>query len=273
MLSALLARFREANQLPDGYGLADLRASRRTRPVRVESFTVEPECPLDPVPHLAEIAMARTGNPFLKWWSYFESYETELANLAHESRQGRLEQPLRILEIGVWRGGSLGMWRDYFGPDAVIYGVDIDPESATQGVTDGLIRIGSQTDASFMRDVVDEMGGIDIVIDDGSHVSHDVIQTLRNTWPLLADGGRYFIEDLHTSYWPAWGGGFLRDDSSIEALKTLIDTLHQPYFESRADSRHLGINRDTLKSVTFYDSVAVLHKGRCAPPTPFRGGA
>jgi hypothetical protein len=164
------------------------------------------------------------------------------------------------------------MWRDYFGPEAIIFGVDIDPESAQQGVTEGHIRIGSQTDESFMRSVIGEMGGIDIVIDDGSHRSEDVIQTLRATWPILADGGLYFIEDLHTSYWPAWGGGFLRRTSSVEALKTLIDTLHQPYFQSEADTRNLGIHRDSLESVTFYDSLAVLRKGTCGPPLPFRGG-
>lgn len=272
MLSSLRARFREANQLPKGFRFADFRASRRTRPVPIETFPVERECPLDPVPHLAEVAMARTGKPFLKWWSYFDSYDRELSLLAAKSRGGQLDRPLRVLEIGVWQGGSLGMWRDYFGPEAVIFGVDIDPESANQGVTDGLIRIGSQVDADFMLNVVEEMGGIDIVIDDGSHRSEDVIQTLRNTWPHLTDGGLYFIEDLHTSYWPAWGGGLRRHDSSIEALKTLVDTLHQPYFHSRADTRNLEIHDRSLQSLTFYDSLAVLRKGSCGPPRPFRGG-
>jgi len=32
-----------------------------------------------------------------------------------------------ILEIGVLQGGSLQMWKDYFGDKAKIFGIDIDP--------------------------------------------------------------------------------------------------------------------------------------------------
>ena len=55
--------------------------------------------------------------------------------------------------------------------------------------------------------------------------------------------------------------------------KRLADVLHQPYFHADADPHGLGISRDSLASVTFYDSVAVLHKRRMPPPHPFRGGA
>lgn len=272
MLRPWLSRFRAKHQLPEGFSLADLRASRRTLPVRIESFEVARECPLDPQPALAQLASARIGQPFLKWWQYFDAYDRELGALAEASRAGTLATPLRVLEIGVWRGGSLGLWREYFGPEAVIFGIDIDPESATFGVSDGEIRIGSQVDTYFTSSVIDEMGGVDVVIDDGSHESAHVIATLRDLWPRLADGGLYLIEDLHTSYWPAWGGGLRRPSSSIEALKRLIDVLHQPYFEAPADPKGLGIGRDELASVTFYDSVAVLRKRRMPPPRPFRGG-
>ena len=273
MLRSWLARFRDRNQLPEGFTLADVRASRSTRPVRIEGFSVQRDSPLEPTPYLAELAVQESGQPFLKWWQYFEAYDQELGSLATASRAGQRSEPVRILEIGVWRGGSLGLWRRYFGPQAVIFGVDIDPTSATFGVTEGHIRIGSQVDTSFMHGVIDEMGGVDVIIDDGSHLSAHVIATLRDLWPRLADGGLYFVEDLHTSYWPAWGGGLRRPDSSMEALKRLADVLHQPYFNVDADPDGLGITRDSLASVAFYDSVAVLHKRRMPPPQPFRGGA
>lgn len=273
MLRSWIARFRDRNQLPEGFTLADVRAARSTRPVRIEGFSVERECPLEHTPYLAELAVQESGQPFLKWWQYFTAYDRELGVLAAESREGRRKNPLRVLEIGVWRGGSLGLWRRYFGPQAVIFGVDIDPASSTFGVTDGQIRIGSQVDTAFMNDVVDDMGGVDVIIDDGSHISANVIATLHDLWPRLTDGGIYLVEDLHTSYWPAWGGGLRRPDSSMEALKRLADVLHQPYFHADADPHGLGISRDSLASVTFYDSVAVLHKRRMPPPHPFRGGA
>jgi hypothetical protein len=183
-----------------------------------------------------------------------------------------LDRPLRILEMGVWRGGSLDLWRQYFGPDAVIYGIDIDEVITTLGIDSAEVRVGSQTDEMFLLSVIEEMGGLDIVIDDGSHVSSDVLASLRILFPLLAEGGTYVIEDLHTSYWPAWGGGLRRKGSSIEFLKNLIDGLHQPYYGQSKSRGNAGINRDFLHSIQFYDSVAVLKKRACPEPQPFRGG-
>jgi SAM-dependent methyltransferase len=272
MIQALRSRIARRHQLDADFTLRDLRAAKRTLPVPIETFEVSRENPLQPPSPLADLAISEEGEPFLKWWQYFEAYDAELADLARRSRENVLDAPLRILEIGVWRGGSLGLWRRYFGDSAVIFGIDIDASSATYSGKDAEIRIGSQTDEAFMSRVVDEMGGLDVVIDDGSHISSDVIATLRFLWDFLAEGGVYFIEDLHTSYWPAWGGGLRRQESSIEALKRLVDVLHQPYFRALADPDGLGISRDTLSSVTFYDSVAVLHKRRMPAPVPFRGG-
>lgn len=271
MLRNRIARFRDRHQLPEGFTLADLRASLRTKPTRGERFEVSPGPVREPVPYLAELAMAREGQPFIKWWHYFDVYDRELGPLASESRSGSLGRPLRVLEIGVWRGGSLGLWRDFFGDSAKVFGIDIDPESARFDGIDAVIRIGSQADTAFLASVVEEMGGLDVVIDDGSHQCAHVIESLRFLWPLLSDRGVYCIEDLHTSYWPGWGGGLRRPSSSIEALKALVDELHQPYYEAPSGEQ-LGISRDSLESVAFYDSVAVLRKRACPPPRPFRGG-
>src|SRR5437764_7355436 len=62
------------------------------------------------------------GATINKWRSYLSIYDKYLRKFR--------ETEVRILEIGVWRGGSLSMWRKYFGPDAVIFGVDINPECA-----------------------------------------------------------------------------------------------------------------------------------------------
>lgn len=247
-------------------------ATRRTRPTQPATQAMTAVESDASTPFLAQLAGASKGQPFLKWWHYFSVYDEQLGALAERSRNGELDRPIRLLEIGVWRGGSLELWRRYFGDDAVVFGIDIDPESARFGVTAGEIRIGSQTDRDFLLSVVDEMGGLDVVIDDGSHRSQDVIASLRILYPLLAENGRYIIEDLHTSYWPDWGGGLRRQGSSIEALKELVDVLHQPYFDRPAARTDLGIGRDWLFSVQFYDSVAVLHKRSMGDPRPFHGG-
>jgi hypothetical protein len=275
VFSAFIDRIRQRYQLPMKFTPADVRASLRTQPIHIEEFTRASESPLSSSSTLLDMATQREGQPFLKWWHYFEAYSKELDAIALASRQrdGLEVEPLRILEIGVWRGGSLGLWREYFGSQAVIFGVDIDPDSAQFDGLHGQIRIGSQADSTFLHSVIDEMGGVDIVIDDGSHISRDVVSTLRCLWPRLNEGGLYFIEDLHTSYWPAWGGGLRRKDSSIEALKSLIDVLHQPYYKGEADVYDLGISRDELSSISFYDSVAVLTKRSSPMPRPFRGGS
>jgi hypothetical protein len=272
VLKSIPQILRERLQLPVGFSIADLVASIRTLPVKIDDFEVLDKVPSNELSSLTRMAMRQNGEPFLKWWHYFDIYSRELDSLVSHPEKSGLRRPLRVLEIGVWRGGSLGLWREYFGSDAVIYGVDIDPNSSLYNGTHAQVRIGSQTDCAFMNSVIDEMSGVDVVIDDGSHNSRDVIETLRCLWPRLTFGGLYFIEDLHTSYWPAWGGGLHRRTSSIEKLKSLVDVLHQPYFERQADPFKLGITQQELFSVSFFDSVTVLSKRDNLEPRPFRGG-
>ena len=272
MLKAVIKRIRQSLQLADGFTLWDVIASVRTKPTPIDSFQVDNDAPSSGLSDLAQLAMQQTGEPFLKWWHYFDIYSLELGGIAERSRNGTLPRPLHLLEIGVWRGGSMGLWREYFGTSALIYGVDIDQRSREFCDNDAEIRIGSQTDSLFMNGVVDEMAYVDIIIDDGSHNCLDVVSTLEMLWPRLADDGVYIIEDLHTSYWPAWGGGLRRRGSSVEALKRLIDEMHRSYFGRDTRVGPLSIPRSELFSVSFYDSVAVLRKKPVPRPKPFRGG-
>lgn len=139
-------------------------------------------------------------------------------------------RPLRFLEIGVLAGGSMHMWREFFGQTATIFGIDINPECAGYGGTAGQVRIGSQADPEFLRTVVTEMGGVDIVLDDGSHVASHQRASFDALFPLLADGGLYVIEDLHSSCWPDYEGGLKRAGTGIEFLKDLVDQMHRHYF-------------------------------------------
>lgn len=102
-----------------------------------------------------------------------------LQRSAESSRNGTLPTPLRILEIGVWKGGSLQLWRKFFGESAIIYGIDIDETCLQLPDPGGIVRIGSQTDEEVLVKVVQEMGGVAIVIDDGSHRCGDVIESFH----------------------------------------------------------------------------------------------
>lgn len=250
-------------------GILDFFWSMHTKPVSEDLLRANLAHPPLELKGIEELAFSQNRNPFTKWWHYFEIYENELGFKAKQSRENKLAQPLRILEIGVWKGGSLQLWRSFFGENAVIFGIDIDEASRNQGVTDAEIRIGSQADTAFLKSVVAEMGGLDIVIDDGSHVSKDVIHTLTTLFPLLSTGGSYIIEDLHTSYWPKFGGGLRRKTASIEVLKSIIDSLNQPYFSKSATRKDLDSSRWDVGSIQFFDSVVIIRKSTSQKPALF----
>src|ERR1035437_430865 len=101
--------------------------------------------------------------------SYLEHYERLLA--------GRRGERLRFLEIGIYRGASLAMWREYL-PRAEIIGIDIDPElrrlEAERGVPVWIADQGdrSQLDETLASPLARAGDGFDIVIDDGGHQQH-----------------------------------------------------------------------------------------------------
>lgn len=202
----------------------------------------------------ADIFFGNKDEVVWKWLHYLEIYDRVFGRF--------VGLPIRFLEIGVFRGGSMRLWREFFGSEATIFGVDLNPECAAYDGIAGQVRIGSQDDPEFLRRVVEEMGGVDIVLDDGSHFCHHQRTSFDTLFPLLNDGGVYAAEDLHTSYWPNFGGGVRREGSFIEFLKGKVDDMHQQYLPD-------GVNTSEalapIQSVQFYDSIAIVEKRRQLP--------
>lgn len=169
---------------------------------------------------------------------------------------------VRFLEIGVSRGGSLAMWRDYFGPDAKIFGIDIDPDCMAFNDATAQVRIGSQDDPAFLRSVVKEMGGVDIVLDDGSHFAKHIRRSFETLFPLLADNGVYMIEDLCTSYWRKYAG-FFWQQSFLRMLPGLIDDMHHWYHPY---GQGVTATADHLAGLHIHDSMVVIEKARMEAP-------
>lgn len=143
----------------------------------------------------------REGPGMWKWRHYFEIYERHFARF----RGTRV----RILEIGVFSGGSLCAWRQYFGPQAIVYGLDLSPltkvyeKHPAYGSPDRIF-IGSQSNVSVWDAVRREAPGgtLDIILDDGAHASRFQIATLNITFDtLLAPGGVYLCEDIVQSWY------------------------------------------------------------------------
>lgn len=220
---------------------------------------------------LGALFLNHQGRSVFKWTQYLGAYDEQFSPFrdGFAAPDGTI-RPLRMLEIGVLDGGSLQIWRKYFGPTAIITGVDINPRAAAIDDPDIRVRIGSQDDPEFLRDVVAEMGGVDIVVDDGSHVVAHQRASFEILFPLLSDGGVYAVEDLHTSYWARWGGGYGRTSSFIELSKKLIDDMHGWYHEA---GDRVGVGAVTqIPKITFYDSVMFVSKAQRARPTSVQFG-
>jgi hypothetical protein len=197
----------------------------------------------------AKLFLSNEGHQVHKWLHYLDAYDRFFAPYRGKS--------VNVLEIGVSKGGSLDMWRRYFGPEATIFGIDIDPACAHRVTAPNQVRIGSQDDVAFLKRVFLEMGEIDIIIDDGSHVGRHQIVSFETLFPLLKNGGVYAIEDLHTAYWPGeWEGGYQRPGTAIEHLKLIVDDMHSYYHDKGAKTAAGG----WAHSICFYDSITFVEK-------------
>lgn len=122
--------------------------------------------------------------------SFLEIYQSYFAPI-----RGLVQQ---VLEIGVLKGFSLRMWKDYF-PTATVWGVDIDPRAQIEGRANLRVVWGSQTDPKALAKVASGEP-LDIVIDDGSHVVDHMVESLRLLWSRVRPGGFYVIEDTHLTH-------------------------------------------------------------------------
>jgi hypothetical protein len=205
-----------------------------------------------------------------KWHHYFEIYERHLARL-------RPSGPA-MLEIGVQGGGSIEMWRQYFGTAARIYGIDHNQAALRHEDIATRIFIGDQADRVFLRGVLDQTAPLDLVIDDGGHSANQQITSFEEIYPTLSENGIYLVEDTHTSL---WGGTFMdRADRqsflqfAFARCAELMDwTGRFANFQALGDRESAqaleasaSLFCRTTKSIHFYDSVIVFERGRRQVP-------
>lgn len=126
--------------------------------------------------------------------NYIKHYEKIISKLL----QGRSRQDaqLTIGEIGILKGASIKMWHHYM-PKSIIYCWDIDPSSvaAVKNVPNCISSIKDLTSATPEKELK-----FDLFIDDGSHITSDIVDAFKNCWPSIIPGGAYLIEDLQASY-------------------------------------------------------------------------
>ncbi len=191
----------------------------------------------------------------IKWVDYLDIY--------HQYFSKYRGKAMTILEFGVADGGSLQMWKHYFGKKARVIGVDID--SRCRDLTEDQIEIyiGDQANRHFLKKLIGETGALDIVIDDGGHFMKQQIITFQEIYPAIKKRGLFVTKDLHTSYWKEFGGGYKKGGTFIEYAKDLIDQMQAWH----SQDKNLKINdiTHTLKSIHIYNSLIIFEKAEVKP--------
>jgi cephalosporin hydroxylase len=137
-----------------------------------------------------EVFKAHEGRQIDRWAHYFDIYQRHFAKYVGTK--------VSVLEIGVDHGGSLQMWKEYFGHQALIVGVDIDARCKAYEEPQIQVEIGDQSDPGFWESLWDHYTEFDIVIDDGSHIPKHQEASFKALWP--STRGVYLIEDCHSGY-------------------------------------------------------------------------
>ena len=133
----------------------------------------------------------------IKYDSYFPAYEALL--------QRYVDQEITIVEVGILNGGSLFMWKKYFGTKARIIGIDLNPDALEWEEHGFEIYIGDQSSEAFWADLFQKIGKVDVLIDDGGHTNRQQIVTSHYAIQNINDGGLLIVEDVHTSYFREFG--------------------------------------------------------------------
>lgn len=199
-----------------------------------------------------------------KWKHYFGIYDRHLSRYRGTD--------VHMVEFGVSHGGSLQMWKYYFGPRAKIYGIDINPNCKQLEEDQIEIFIGDQEDRQFLQSLTKAVPKIDILIDDGGHLMRQQINTFEKLFPHIEKDGVYLCEDFHTSYWPEYGGGYKKRETFVEYSKNFIDYLNAWYSQQPELLRVTDFTR-SARSLHYYPGILVIEKGPVNRPYHLKTGS
>lgn len=235
---------------------------RRRKPATPDSLLQS-----DPANDLYRLFLERgtRAHKTAKWHHYFDIYDAFLARYRGQSPT--------LLEIGVDECGSLEIWREWLGPGARIFGMDINPKSAELAPPGTKVFIGDQADPAFLRQVLAEIGTPDIVVDDGGHTSNQQINSFEVFYPAMAPDGVYMVEDTHTALWGGqWddrpGMTFL--DYAAERVKDLhawsgihanFRRYHTHPGERVGEEAEVPEFTRATRAISFFDSIVAFERG------------
>jgi hypothetical protein len=197
----------------------------------------------------------QSGPGIWKWQHYFEVYDRHFSKFRNE--------PVNVLEIGIYSGGSLGMWKSYFGAGCTVYGVDIEESCRAYEAQGVRVFIGDQADRAFWRRFKQEAPKIDLVIDDGGHEPLQQLTSFEELFPHLNPGGVYLCEDI--------AGKAQRFSAYVSGLSCQLHA--SPLEQDLANNeRRLSVKaspfQSAVHSIHVYPFIVIIEK-RPAPVTEF----
>ena len=179
---------------------------------------------------------------------YFDVYEENFSKYKGKK--------ITFVEVGIFNGGSLKIWKEYFGPDAKVIGIDINPE-CKKFEEDGIeVHIGNQSDPKFWDNFFSSVGNVDIILDDGGHTNLDQIITTTKCINNINDNGILMVEDTHTSYIELYNSS--KKFSFINFAKKIIDDVNFtfPLDIKKKPKFKYSFNKQ-IYSTHFYESIVV----------------
>ena len=184
----------------------------------------------------------------IKWNNYFNIYENLFKKF--------INKKIKIVEVGIGDGGSLFMWKYFFGQKAKIIGIEQNPEAKKLKKYGFQIFIGDQSNPIFWKNFYKKVGKIDILIDDGGHTNLQQITTLMESINHINPNGIIVVEDTHTSFMKDKGFKNPSKFSFINFTLMIVETLHRrnPMIKKKLNNLSKLIN-----SIEYFDSITVVN--------------
>ena len=186
----------------------------------------------------------------IKWSNYFEIYENLFKKFVNKK--------ITFVEIGIGNGGSLFMWKKFFGSKARIIGIELNPDAKKLEKFGFEIFIGDQSDPLFWKKFYNKVGKIDVLLDDGGHKNIQQITTFMESYNHIKENGIIVVEDTHTSYMKKKGFKNPSKYSFINFCNLIIENLHR---RNPSINKNLNILSKKIESIYFYDSIVSINFG------------
>lgn len=215
---------------------------------------------------IQKIHAAKTGKVSDKWSSYLVYYDQLFSSI--------LNNKINLLEIGVQNGGSLETWAEYFSNGENFIGCDINTKCADLKYSDERIKviIGNINSKDVVQSIKNLNISFDIIIDDGSHLSPDIISSFILYFPLLKPGGIYIVEDAHTLYLKNFSGGLYNENSAQKFFYKLVDIINYQFWKNSYQMESIlqnwfkqnqipkFIQQGWIESISFRNSIITIQK-------------